>query len=201
MPKAWSEVEGQLHGTEASRRIASKGVEMEAASTQVIVISGVGGVGKTTAGWELREMLKRKHVAHALIDTDNISWCYPAAPDRFNTLLVAQNLKSIWQNYSAAGANKLVISGVLETAEQFDLWRDAIPNATFAVFELRAPEQTIRARLLTRGDSYDFEGAAARSQELAEILKANPVSARSIETDDLSTQQVAAKILELSGWV
>lgn len=88
----------------------------------------------------------------------------------------------------------------METPAQFDLWRDAIPGAEFAVFELRADESIIRERLVARGDSLGFEEAAERSRELAEILRDSCIASHYIDTDGLSKPQVAAQILELSGW-
>lgn len=167
----------------------------------VIVISGPCGVGKTTTAWELRDILRERGIAHALIDTDNISWCYdPASTDRFNTHLVEKNLEAIWENYRSAGVRRLIISGVLETSEQLAAWTNGIPKADFTVIELRATKKTLCERITARAESRSNERELTRSLELTDILAVATIPRHVLDTDGLTRGEVAARVLECSGW-
>ena len=39
---------------------------------EVLLLTGAAGVGKSTVSWEVSEELKRRGLAHAVIDTDGV---------------------------------------------------------------------------------------------------------------------------------
>src|SRR5207248_7049909 len=44
---------------------------------QVLLISGPGGVGKSTLGWEVATQLRRLGIAHVLLDSDELDRAWP----------------------------------------------------------------------------------------------------------------------------
>src|SRR5579883_1981374 len=80
-----------------------------------LAITGPVGVGKTSVGSEVSELLEEAGVAHAFVDIDALRWCYPGTPgDRFRVALAMRNLAAIWPNFRAAGAERLILAEVLE---------------------------------------------------------------------------------------
>src|ERR1700709_922304 len=76
---------------------------------------GPPAVGKSTTAWQLYLDLAARGVAAAYVDIDQLGMCYPARPedpdrDRLKGLVLAAMLAT----YAAAGADVLVVSGVLE---------------------------------------------------------------------------------------
>jgi adenylylsulfate kinase-like enzyme len=51
-------------------------------SVPVLLVTTPVGVGKTTVALEASDVLEATGVAHAVIDVDALSWCYPT-PDPF----------------------------------------------------------------------------------------------------------------------
>jgi len=47
------------------------------ARVDILLITGAAGVGKSTVSWEVGEELKRRGLAHAVIDTDELDRVWP----------------------------------------------------------------------------------------------------------------------------
>src|SRR5919204_2152456 len=111
----------------------------EAAATPVLVVTGPVGVGKTAVAVEMSNLLGEMLVAHAVVDMDWLRWCYPSPEhDPFHIALGLQNLASVWANYRAAGAGRLVLVDIVETRSQLATYQAAIPGADILVARLSA---------------------------------------------------------------
>lgn len=81
----------------------------------LLVISGPVGVGKTTVGNEVSNVLNRQGIAHTFIDIDSLAETYPRPPDdRFGNRLALLNLRDVWANCVAAGSRNLIVARVVE---------------------------------------------------------------------------------------
>jgi adenylylsulfate kinase-like enzyme len=71
---------------------------MELLTTDLLVIGGRSGSGKSAVGNELHHILARRRVMHAVIEGDNLDLAYPP-PWRHG--LAEANLRAMWRNYRA----------------------------------------------------------------------------------------------------
>jgi CO dehydrogenase nickel-insertion accessory protein CooC1 len=84
-----------------------------------LLITGPGGVVKTTVAFEVCRQLEAGGVAHAMIDTDELDRIYPAPPgDPHKTNLTLTNLAAVWVNLRAAGAPRLILTMVTVSLDE-----------------------------------------------------------------------------------
>jgi cytidylate kinase len=76
-------------------------------STDLVLIGGRAGVGKTTVAFEMHAKLGADCVQHAVIEGDNLDMAYPTAWEQGHDLAEA-NLTAIWQNYQRLGYRRLI---------------------------------------------------------------------------------------------
>ena len=168
--------------------------------TPVLVISGPVGVGKTTVGEEVSEVLDEQSVPHTFTDFDQLRYTYPRIPeDPWSNGLGLQNLESIWKNCWARGARNLVISTVVEEQEFLDKLALVIPNAKVTIFQLFASPENLIQRVSKREIGSGLEWHTNRAIELLAILENAPCDAR-IETDDRTIQDLAQTIADMVQW-
>lgn len=73
------------------------------AMTEVLLIGGRSGAGKTSVAVELHSLLAARSVRHALIEGDTLDLAWPWPPD-----LAYENLAAIWSNYASRGYSRLI---------------------------------------------------------------------------------------------
>src|ERR1041384_4175632 len=110
---------------------------------RVLIINGPVGVGKSTTANTLSEMLEAQGGPHAVIDMDYLRSVYPRPEDDpHHVELGYRNLAAVWQNFRDAGARAAIIPSVVETAENIEAYRRAIPGAAITVVRLTASVAT-----------------------------------------------------------
>ncbi|MEV5967314.1 AAA family ATPase [Kribbella sp. NPDC051952] len=119
-------------------------------SQGALLITGSVGVGKTSVAEAVGELLAGAAIPHAVIDLDWLA-CYWPSPtdDPFNFDLQLRNLRSMARNYLDAGAERLVLAGVVESREDRERYAGAI-GVDVAVCRLSADLEVIRQRLIQR---------------------------------------------------
>jgi hypothetical protein len=181
----------------------------------VLIITGPLGVGKSTVLDEVAERLRAASVPFAAVDLDALSWAYPPAPgdDEYRSSLMFRNLASVWTNFRSAGAERLVCARVVESREELERYRAAIPGAVITVARLRASSEVLQARLAHRlarrelVEGHDQENnrarrerRAIRSRELAEMMDRQPLEDVLVSTDGRNVDVVARDVLIGAGW-
>ena len=181
----------------------------------VLLITGPLGVGKTTVLDAVAERLRAANVPFAAVDLDALAWAYPPAPgdDPYRNGLMFQNLAAVWRNFRAAGASRLVCAYVVESPDELDRFRAAIPGAVITVVRLRGSDETVQGRLSRRVAHSDVvdgqvrmnerarrERWAARSRELAERMDNERLEDVLVETDGREVDAIAADVLRLANW-
>jgi len=170
-----------------------------AARVRVIVITGSMGAGKTTVLGEASDLLAKDGIAHAAIDLDALAISHlpgSASPGD----LTHANLRSVWTNYAAAGATRLLVAAAMENSVELDRVKSAIPNAEIVVCRLRAPLETMMARVRLREPGMHQERFVARVAELERLLDAAALENFAL-TNTGSVTDVARRMLVKSGWL
>src|SRR5690349_13926488 len=120
------------------------------APAQVLLLSGPGGVGKSTLAWEIATQLRRLGIAHVLLDSDELDRAWPlttAERDRLNRA----NLTAFWANAAALGHSRLIFAGVfLNAAAALDWVTACIPGATITRVVLVARDGELERRVRAR---------------------------------------------------
>lgn len=168
----------------------------------IAIISGSVGVGKSTVGSEVSEILEAKGIPHTFIDFDQLSYTYPrSADDRWGSKLALMNLRDVWTNCLQFGSRNLVIASVVEDTAAVDDFRGAIANSKVTTFQLSANVTTLQSRVRKREVGSGLNWHLNRTVELAQILSGKAVPCdRRIETEDRAVIEVANEIVESVAW-
>lgn len=75
--------------------------------TELLLIGGRSGVGKTAVAAEIFNLLPAADVRHAWIEGDFLDLAHPT-PWLQGFHLAEQNLAAVWRNYQAAGYQRLI---------------------------------------------------------------------------------------------
>jgi adenylylsulfate kinase-like enzyme len=167
---------------------------------RVLIINGPVGVGKSTTANTVSELLEARGVPHAVIDMDYLRSVYPRPEDDpFHVALGYRNLAAVWQNFFAAGARIAIIPSVVESSENIEAYRQAIPGAEITVVRLSASVETRHARLARRELGTGLAWHTARTEELQRLLEERQLDDAVIDTEGKTALEVAGEVLALSG--
>ncbi len=167
----------------------------------VLLITGSVGSGKSTVALEINDVLAERKLPNAALDLDALVWQWPPT-SKWNDDLMFENLTSLWPNYRAHGASRLVLARVLEDPSELDRYRRAVPGAEITVCRVTAPEALRLARLRGRmapGASLDWH--LARTVELEAILEDVACEAFVVENGPRPVREVALEVLVRAGWI
>ena len=124
--------------------------------SELLVIGGRSGVGKSTAAAALHALLRADDVAHAVIEGDALDLAWPTP---WEHRLSMRNLAAVWANYRELGYRRLVYTNtvaVLEVEELAAAMGDA-PRTTAVL--LTAGDAVADARLALRESGLELDGA------------------------------------------
>jgi adenylylsulfate kinase-like enzyme len=163
----------------------------------VLWLCGPPGVGKTAVAWEVYTRLVRARRAPAYVDVDQVGICYPPpAGDPARHRLKARNLGALRANVGAAGAECLVVSGVVDPRRGPEI--DLVGGEAVAVCRLRADPAELATRLAGRRGSTAQPDAALRDGEL---LDRSTFTDWWVDTTALSVDEVANRVCaQIGDW-
>ena len=170
-------------------------------SVPTLLITGTVGVGKSTVAAEINDALADLKIPSAAVDLDALVWQWPST-SAWSSDLMFENLASLWPNYQAHGATRLILAAVLEDRAELVRYRAAVPGAQITVCRLLAPEAVRRDRLHWRmppGPSRDWH--LDRTVELERTLDRLAVGDFAVENDDRPVRDVAIEVLARAGWI
>src|SRR4051812_2752557 len=176
-----------------ARAAAPTVLQVTAPPLRVFWVCGASGAGKSVAAWRLYERLAAAGRQVAYVDIDQLGMLYPAGdddPERHS--LKSAALDSLVAGYLAAGAQVLVVSGVVDA--------DAGPNLRSDVeltLCLLSPDPAaLRARVLARG-----EDAAHAEEAVAEdsMLRGADFVDVAIDSAGLSIEDTVSRLEPLVG--
>jgi len=157
-------------------------------------ITGPGGVGKSTVSWQIFTELAEAGVRVAFADSDQLCMCYPAPPaDPGREQLKARNIGSLVSGYQAAGAQCVIVNGVLDPLRGVDT--ELMPQAKVTVCRLRADREELTRRLIGRdGQSDDLAEVLAQNLDEADAMDAGLLADVCIDTTGVQAGEIAKLI-------
>ena len=166
----------------------------------VLALSGSVGVGKTSTLIEIHDILEKHEVPHGCVERDALGYSWPQQ-GRFNERIVEANLSCVVRTFVAAGAERLVIAGVIETPHDLSVYHRCIPNAEIQVCRLTAELHLRRERLRTRETGAGLNWHLERTAELDAILDKARVDHFRVDNGDRPLCDVALEVLTRAGWL
>jgi gluconate kinase len=208
-------VSARLNGwTTAPAALHRRAVQPAAdhASGAVVWVCGVTAIGKSTVGWQLYQRIRASGFHTALVDLEQLGFHQPTPPDDpRNDRLKAANLAALWRTYHAAGAQRLVLIGDVDSNATKRAYAAALPATTLTVCRLHAGRETIHQRILQRGKGIrpadlagdqligqpaeTLQAAADRAAARAEALDRAGVGDLRIDTDGRDVDDLVDEIL------
>jgi predicted kinase len=170
-------------------------------SVPVLLITGTVGVGKSVVAGEISDALAELEIPNAAVDLDALICQWPPSSE-WNNDLMFENLASLWPNYLAHGATRLVLARVLEDPAELARYRAAVPGAQITVCRLVAPEAVRVERLLRRmlpGPARDWH--LHRTVQLEDILDRAGCEEFTVENGGRPVREVANEVLVRAGWI
>lgn len=166
--------------------------------SEVLLIGGRAGVGKTSLAAELHHQLSVRQVKHAVIEGDNLDLAYPPPWEHG---LAEQNLAAIWQNYRVLGYRRLIYTNTVSVLQSADLARAVGDDPLVRAVLLTASDNTAWARLQGREIGAGLELHLERSRQRATQLDlAAPPWVQRFGTDGRTIGELGAEVLTWLGW-
>jgi adenylylsulfate kinase-like enzyme len=159
-----------------------------------LFLTGAVGAGKTTVAEALGDLLAQQGVVNAVVDSDEIRRLRPPpAGDPFQLEVQLANIAAMAATFRAAGAQVLVVAGVIEGRADLDRARAAVAPGSATVVRLTTRPDALQARLAARHADDETVRAwhAARAVELTGILDASGIADLELDTTDLTPRQAA----------
>jgi hypothetical protein len=166
---------------------------------QVLIITGTMGTGKTTVLLEASDILSAAGIIHAAIDLDMLGTSY--LPDVSADELMFRNLASVWSNYQAAGIRRLLLAEAVESREDLNRIRAAVPDAQIVICRLLAGIAIAEERIRTRETGMLQHKFVARVGELEKLLDNAHFEDFSITNDHAPITHVAREMLTRAEWM
>ncbi|MFG3315237.1 hypothetical protein ACGF0C_25065 [Streptomyces albidoflavus] len=173
--------------------------------TEVLLIGGRSGVGKSAVGQEVAALLREADVAHAMIEGDLLDQVYPAPPDDpRRTEITRANLAALWSTYAALGHHRLIYTNTVSVLEAQMLTGalDAPGPVRVTAVLLTAGDEAVEERLRGRERGSELELHLRRSAYAARRLDAQaPEGTVRVATDGRGVREVAVEVVALTGWL
>lgn len=172
------------------------------ARSQLLLIGGRSGVGKSTVAAEVHRQLSEHGVHHAWIEGDNLDMAFPV-PWKRGYKLAEANLAAMWSNYRAHGYTRLIYvntaSVVAPVINELTTAMGDHPEVIGVL--LTSSDEIADQRLAQREVGGGLVYAMERSRDAARGLEADtPKGVTRLSTDGQSVTDLAAEIIQLTGW-
>ena len=163
--------------------------------TELLLIGGRSGAGKTAVASALHLLLSRARVRHALIEGDMLDLAWPPPWEHH---LAERNLAAIWTGYRELGFRRLVYTNTVSVLAADELSAAMGDEPTVTAVLLTASDATAGSRLAHRehGDSLAVhrERSSAAARRLEESAGAH---VHRVATDDRPVEQIAVELARL----
>lgn len=169
--------------------------------TQLLIISGPVGVGKTSAGEELSANLEDEEIGHTFVDLDGLSKTYPRSnADPFGEQIALRNLRAVWANAQELGTQNLIVARVIETTAGAQRIADTVGAKSHVIVQLNASDDSLQNRVQRREIGSGRAWHERRAVELSRQLRDLKIADIEIDTDNKSIASVAREVREHLKW-
>jgi hypothetical protein len=146
-------------------------------------------------------LLVEAGVHHATVELEELARCWPDTLDvSSRSAFVYNNLATLWSNFAAVGATRLLLAALVEHRSELRLAAEAIPDAAVTVLRLHAPlaimEERIRRREPASPDG-ELDGARWWIEQLERTRPEDHL----VESDNRPLGEIAREVLQLAGWL
>jgi len=166
-------------------------------NTELLILHGPPGSGKTTIAQAMIELLRQKNVANAVIDLDYLAKIYP----RKYIGIMYKNLRAIWPNYTEIENIKVIIPTYLQKGE-LEIVMDAAPAEKTQVCEVLAPIKVLEDRIKVR-EKREFQ-VKLHLDYLYQYKDNGPDKKQitfQVINHDKTEEETATEILQEAGWL
>lgn len=115
-------------------------------NNEVLIINGPPGSGKSTLADAVSDLLREANVPNVVIDVDELARTYPEQKLSFQW----DNLKAIWPRYAEIDDIKAILPVLIDTNNDLEQLKNAVPTSRFMICELTAPEAVLKDRVTKR---------------------------------------------------
>ncbi len=160
----------------------------------VLWVCGPAGVGKSTVSWQLFTELADSGARVAFADSDQLCMCYPAPTgDPGRQRIKAQNVGALTAHYRAAGAQCLIVNGVIDPVHGVP--RELLPHSELMLCRLRADRDELVRRFTSRHGGSDDLGELLREVlDEADGMDASTVVDVCVDTTGIAAGEVASLV-------
>lgn len=167
--------------------------------SEVLILGGRSGVGKSSVAAEIHTQLFAAQVWHCLIEGDNLDLAYPPP---WEHELAERNLTAMWRNYRDLGYRRMVYTNTVSVLMVDKLTAAMGDDPRVIAVLLTATDATARDRLARREIGSALQEHVGRSDARARLLDERaPASVVRVATDGRPVAGIVADVIALTGWL
>lgn len=163
--------------------------------SEVLVVTGPVGVGKTTIGWEMVEVLDERGMSFGFFDPDAIHFRPAEDGDPFGSRVSLAALEAAWP---LMGIERLIVPVTVEERAEAER---LLPGAALTIARLTVSAETLDERIRRRELGAGLDWHLARARELEGHWRERPVEDFVVDTDGRGVREIAVEVLTRSGWL
>ena len=169
--------------------------------TPLLVVTGPIGVGKSAVLFEVDSLLVAAGSRHATVELEELARCWTPEIGPARRAFVHSNLAAVWSNFAAVGADRLIVSALVEHRSDLEGLSQAVPGAEVTIARLHAPlvvlEQRIRSREAGEAVGGELDGARWWTRHFEQHQPEDFMLA----TDGRPVHEVAEELLRQANWL
>ena len=167
--------------------------------SELMLIGGRSGVGKTAVALEMHALLAVADVRHAVIEGDALDLAYPPPWEHH---LAERNLAAIWASYRSLGYHRLIYTNTVSVVHADELATALGDEPRVTAVLLTASDDVAGDRLASRERGGALDEHVGRSIRRArELDEAAPPWVHREATDDRTVRDIAERLVALTGWI
>jgi chloramphenicol 3-O-phosphotransferase len=167
----------------------------------VLIVTGPIGAGKTAVLHEADSLLVAVESRHATVELEELARCWSPAigPDRRS--FVNRTLAAVWANFESVGADRLLLSGLVEQRSDVEGVVDSVQDAAVTIARLRAPLALLEQRIRSRETGLGVEGELDGARWWARHFEREHPEDFVVETENRPVREIAREMLRRAGWL